>query len=199
VSRRTAIFGGLALIGLGIATYLTVVHYSGGAPVCAINHGCETVQKSKYAELGGVPVALIGLIGYVSILASLVLRGELGRLIRAGLTAIGFAFSAYLTAMELFQIHAICQWCVASAVVMTLLLILAIRDYLSPLDPDDSSRYSSLADTPVSSATTAAAGRTRAPASTSRRSASSADARSADPDGAPPTTSTISPRTSPPA
>jgi uncharacterized membrane protein len=157
---------GLALLGLGIATYLVVVHYTGAEPVCAVNHGCETVQKSKYADLAGVPVALIGLIGYVAILASFLVRGESGRLLRLALTAVGFAFSAYLTYLELFEIHAICQWCLGSAVIMTLLLIASVYDFLSP--PPDTDRYSSLADTPVSSATTAAAGRTRAPASTNR-------------------------------
>jgi uncharacterized membrane protein len=126
VSRRLLVIAGLALVGLGIATYLTVVHYTGAEPVCAVNHGCETVQKSKYADLAGVPVALIGLIGYVSILASLAIRGENGRLIRVAITAIGFLFSAYLTYLELFQIHAICQWCVGSAVLMTALMVLTL-------------------------------------------------------------------------
>lgn len=165
MSRRLLVIAGLALVGLGIATYLTIVHYTGAEPVCAVNHGCETVQKSKYADLAGVPVALIGLIGYVGILLSLLVRGENGRLIRVAITAIGFLFSAYLTYLELFEIHAVCQWCVGSAVIMTALLILCVYDFLSPADND---RYSSLADTPVSSATTAAAGRTRAPASTNR-------------------------------
>ncbi len=53
-----------------IATYLTIVHYAGGEPVCAIAHGCATVQKSTYAEFAGVPVALLGLLGYVAILGS---------------------------------------------------------------------------------------------------------------------------------
>lgn len=165
MSRRHIAIAGLALIGLAIASYLTIVHYTGAEPVCAVNHGCETVQKSKYADLAGVPVALIGLIGYVAILLSLLIRGETGRLTRVGITAIGFLFSAYLTYLELFEIHAICQWCVGSAVIMTALLILCVYDFLSPADND---RYSSLADTPVNSATTAAAGRTRAPASTNR-------------------------------
>ncbi len=164
MSRRTATILILALAGLGVATYLTVAHYAGDAPVCAISHGCETVQQSKYAELGGIPVAVLGLAGYVAILGSLLLRGETGRLVRVGLTAVGFAFSAYLTYLELFVIDAICQWCVASALIMTALLVVTVLDFLQPR----SDRYSSLADTPVNSATTAAAGRTRAPASTNR-------------------------------
>ena len=64
----------VAVIGLGIATYLTIVHYAGDAPVCAIAHGCATVQKSDYAKLAGVPVALLGMIGYLGILVSLAKR-----------------------------------------------------------------------------------------------------------------------------
>jgi uncharacterized membrane protein len=135
MTRRVAAMAALALAGLGVATYLTVVHYSGGEPVCAVGHGCVTVQESEYAELAGVPVALIGLIGYVAILASLALRGDTGRLVRVAMTAGGFAFSVYLTYLELFVIDAICQWCVGSAVIMTALLALAVHDFLHP--PED--------------------------------------------------------------
>jgi uncharacterized membrane protein len=116
----------LALAGLGVATYLTIVHYAGGSPVCAISHGCETVQHSRYAKLAGVPVAVIGLAGYIAVLALLALDHPATRLATAGATMVGFGFSAYLTYLELFKIHAICQWCVGSAVIMTLLLLLAV-------------------------------------------------------------------------
>ena len=117
--RRAAIAVGLA--GLGIAAYLTIVHYAGGEPVCAIAHGCATVQKSTYAELAGVPVALLGLLGYVGILAALVRDGEQGRAAAAFLSLAGFGFSAWLTYVEVFKIDAICIWCVASAICMALL------------------------------------------------------------------------------
>lgn len=127
-----------ALAGIGIAAYLTYVHYRGLSPICAIDHGCEKVQSSRYAKVGGVPVPLIGLIGYVAIFASLLVRGEAARLATAGMALGGFAFSVYLTGLELFEIHAICQWCVGSAIVMTSIAALAtIRALRAPGDPLD--------------------------------------------------------------
>ena len=126
----------LTLAGIGIAAYLTYVHYRGLSPICAINEGCEKVQSSSYAKVGGVPVPLIGLIGYIAILASLLVRGVAARLATAGMALGGFAFSVYLTGLELFEIHAICQWCVGSAIVMTSIALLAtIRALRAPGDP----------------------------------------------------------------
>jgi uncharacterized membrane protein len=132
----------LALVGIGIASYLTYVHYEGLSPICAVGHGCEKVQASRYAKVGGVPVPLIGLVGYVAILISLFVRGEVARLATAGMAIGGFAFSVYLTALELFEIHAICQWCVGSAIVMTAIAVLStIRALRIPredlAEPDD--------------------------------------------------------------
>src|SRR3954449_1474406 len=124
----------VALIGLGIATYLTVVHYAGAAPVCAIAHGCATVQKSHYAELLGVPVALLGGLAYVGILASLVREDEAFRTAGAALAIVGVAFSGWLIFVEVFKLHAICIWCVGSAICMALLAILTTARLLrSPL------------------------------------------------------------------
>jgi uncharacterized membrane protein len=117
----------LALIGTGIAGYLTWVHYGHLKIVClAGGGGCEKVQASSYAELAGVPVAVLGLAGYVLILASLALPEDDGAVVAAFLSLVGFGFSLYLTWAELFRIHAICQWCVASACVMTLLAIVSV-------------------------------------------------------------------------
>lgn len=128
----------LALVGIGIAAYLTYVHYRGLSPICAINQGCEKVQSSRYAKVGGAPVPLIGLVGYVAILISLFVRGEWARLATAGMAIGGFAFSVYLTSLELFEIHAICQWCVGSAIVMTAIAVLAtIRALRAPDDALD--------------------------------------------------------------
>jgi uncharacterized membrane protein len=118
----------LAAIGVGIAGYLVYVHYSGIKIVCVSGGGgCEKVQSSSYAELAGVPVALLGLIGYLGILASLLfLPDETSRLAVAFLALVGFGFSMYLTWAELFRIHAICQWCVGSATIMTVLAIVSV-------------------------------------------------------------------------
>jgi uncharacterized membrane protein len=116
----------LSLIGIGVAGYLTYVHYEGLKVLCLSSGGCETVQASKYAKVGGVPVALLGLIGYIGIVGSLLVRGDLGRVAGFGIALTGFGFSMYLTYRELFTIKAICQWCVSSAVLMTVLLILTL-------------------------------------------------------------------------
>ena len=122
----------LALVGLGVAAYLTYVHYAGIKPACTAGGSCIKVQTSQWSKLGGVPVALLGLLGYIGILASLVApdRDET-RLATLGLTLIGFGFSAYLTYRELFSIHAVCEWCASSAVIMTVLLGCAVARYLN--------------------------------------------------------------------
>lgn len=117
----------LALIGVALAGYLTYVHYADLRPFCLSSGGCEQVQSSSYAKLASVPVALIGLIGYVTILAvTTLLRGEAGRILGAGMALVGFGFSLYLTYTEVFRIKAICQWCVGSAVLMTVLAVLTV-------------------------------------------------------------------------
>ena len=126
--RATAV---LALVGIAIAGYLTWVHYADLKPVCIGGAGgCERVQSSRWAELGGIPVAVLGLGGYVAILASLALPEELGALAAAFLTLVGFGFSVWLTYVELAKIDAICQWCVASAVVMTALALVSVARLL---------------------------------------------------------------------
>jgi uncharacterized membrane protein len=129
VSDRRLRIAGLAVVlaGLGVASYLTYVHYAGLQPFCAGGgHGCERVQSSSYARLGGIPVALLGLAGYLAIAAALLAPGERARLAAAALAVSGFGFSAYLTYLELFVIDAICQWCVASAVLLTLLSVITV-------------------------------------------------------------------------
>ena len=113
--------GGLTALGLGVAGYLTYVHYAGLRPVCGISHGCETVQTSQYAFLGGVPVALLGLITYTIVMATVFSRSEEAMLVQLVLVLIAFSFSAYLSYREVFTIHAICSWCASSAIIFTIL------------------------------------------------------------------------------
>ena len=133
--RPTTVALVLTVLGIAIAGYLTYVHYEGLSPVCTTG-GCERVQASSYSEIGPIPVALLGLIGYLLILGSLLVRGDVGRALTFMLSLTGLAFSLYLTYLELFVIDAICQWCVASAVVMTALLITATIRLLRPATPD---------------------------------------------------------------
>ena len=121
----------LSVIGLGIASYLTYVHYSGHPPVCTAGGSCLKVQTSVYSKLAGVPVALMGLIGYIAILGSLLApENEQSRLATAVLTLGGFGFSAYLTYRELFSIHAVCEWCASSAVILTIMMLLSVWRFL---------------------------------------------------------------------
>jgi uncharacterized membrane protein len=113
----------LALIGLGVASYLTYVHYEDIRPVCGLGGDCVKVQTSEWSKLAGIPVAVLGLAAYATILISLFVPGEEALIAGALTSLVGFGFSAYLTYRELFTIDAICQWCVASAIVMTLLAV----------------------------------------------------------------------------
>lgn len=122
-----ALTAALAVGGIGIAAYLSYVHYAHQSIACAGLGSCETVNSSKYAELMGVPVALLGGLLYLALLA-VALRWLLaGPYLVApaawGLALGGVLFSAYLTYLELWVIDAICIWCVASALVLTAMLV----------------------------------------------------------------------------
>ena len=120
----------LALAGLAVSVYLTYVHYAGIDPVCSGISDCERVQTSDYADLVGIPVAVLGIAGYAAILVSLAMSVE----VTALLAYLALAFSAYLTWAEVFKIDAICQWCVASAIVTLAIAVLAtVRALGAPL------------------------------------------------------------------
>ncbi len=112
----------LATFGIGVATYIAIAESGGGSPVCvAGGHGCQTVAESSYSHLLGVNIAIFGIFGYVLLLAAALLRGDLARMTGFAIALVGFGYSLYLTYLEVFTIEAICQWCVASAILMTLL------------------------------------------------------------------------------
>ena len=116
----------LAATGMAVAAYLTWVHYAGIEPICTGVSDCERVQSSEYAEVGGIPIALIGLVGYAGILAAALVPGRAARAAGAYLAFTGAGFSAYLTWVELAQIEAICQWCVVSGLLMAALAVIAL-------------------------------------------------------------------------
>jgi uncharacterized membrane protein len=112
----------LATFGIGVATYIAIADSGGGSPVCIAGaRGCQTVAESSYSHLLGVNIAVFGIAGYVILLACALLRGDLPRMTGFATALVGFGYSLYLTYLELFTIDAICQWCVTSAVLMTLL------------------------------------------------------------------------------
>lgn len=125
--RRAIAF--VATLGVGVATYIAIAETGGGSPTClAGGSGCRTIAESSYSELVGINVAIYGIVGYVAILLTAFLASDAARFAGFVLSLGGFGFSIYLTYIELFKIEAICQWCVASAVLMTILFGLgAIR------------------------------------------------------------------------
>jgi protein-disulfide isomerase len=126
----------LALIGIGVASYIVISEAGGGSPQCLLGGtGCQTVAQSPYAELAGVNVAAAGIVAYVLLLAAAMVRGDPGRFGGLFVGLVGFGFSFYLTYLELFVIHAVCQWCVASAVLMTLSLAAATARVLAAPAP----------------------------------------------------------------
>jgi uncharacterized membrane protein len=130
--RLRAAISVLALAGAGIAAYLTYTRYSGTLIACSTG-GCETVQHSRYAVVAGIPVAVLGLVGYAALLVTAAFRGATSAALGVGCAIVGLAFSAYLLVAQIAVIHAICQWCLASDAVVTLIAMAALWRYLLAL------------------------------------------------------------------
>lgn len=121
--RRIIAF--VAALGVGVAAYIAIAESGGGAPVCvAGGSGCATVADSSYSEIAGVNVAIFGIVGYAILLGTAFFASDAARFLGFAAALGGFGFSVYLTYLEIFTIEAICQWCVASAVLMTVLFLL---------------------------------------------------------------------------
>ena len=116
----------LAIGGIGIAAYLTVVHFADQPIVCSGIGDCEKVNSSSYAKLAGIPVAVLGLLSYATILVlalgALVRRDAMLVAAAWGVALASFGFSMYLTYVEVEVLDAICIWCVSSATVVTAML-----------------------------------------------------------------------------
>ena len=124
----------LCVLGFGVAGYLTYVETTQVTAVCGPVGDCNTVQQSEYARLFGVlPIGVLGLLGYVAIfIAWLVTQftrdrlADLAAISIFAMTAFGTLFSIYLTFLEPFVIGATCAWCLSSAILMTVLMLLSV-------------------------------------------------------------------------
>ncbi len=118
----------LALVGLADTSYLTSKHFLGGTVPCSILNGCETVLNSTYSTIGGVPLALLGVIFYLVVAVSLVYFLTSGRAaIFSGLliwTGLGFLTSLYLVWLQVAEIKSLCLYCLISAAISTVLFSL---------------------------------------------------------------------------
>jgi uncharacterized membrane protein len=122
----------LACLGVLDATYLLVYKLTSNNAMCLGNGGCHDVNFSSYSEIGKIPVAVFGIVAFLVIAGILILERrnnfvkENGSLAIFGISLAGVAFTAYLTWLEIYVIHAICPFCVASAVIIALIFILAL-------------------------------------------------------------------------
>jgi len=129
----------LSLLGIFVAAYLYLYKLGKIGTLACGTGGCETVQLSRWSRFLGVDVALIGLIGYAGLLVLTVLSLQprftadrrIVQLIALA-SGVGVLFAAYLTALELFVIHAICRWCVASEVIITAIFACALLGLRRP-------------------------------------------------------------------
>ena len=121
----------LSSLGFAVSLYLLSVHWGWWQVACLGVGECELVNTSRYSELLGIPVALLGAFTYLSVGLSsmLIWRGVLAEVAARAqffLAMLGIAFSAYLTAIELFVLHAVCPWCVSSAIFITLIGVVSL-------------------------------------------------------------------------
>ncbi len=138
----------LAILGLGASIYLTYVEVTHTQALCGPVGDCNAVQSSPYAKLFGlVPIGLVGALGYIAILVAWFWRrfrtdalSKVAGPIMFGMALFGTLFSVYLTYLELFVIHAVCIWCLSSAVIITALMLLClpfVTQWLAISDDED--------------------------------------------------------------
>jgi uncharacterized membrane protein len=122
----------LTIIGLLVSIYMTVYKFTSNDAMCIGSGDCHTVNASKYSEVNGIPVAVIGAIGYASLLAVLWLERksdflkENGSLLFFGIALIGFFFTLWLVYVEVALLKAYCPFCITSQISMTIIFILSL-------------------------------------------------------------------------
>jgi uncharacterized membrane protein len=133
VTRTRIALASTVALGAVLSAYLSWVHWSGELALCLGAGGCEVVQASRFATVGPVPVAAIGLAGFLALLATILAwtpaRPWAGT-VAFGLSLAAALYVGYLTYVELFVIGAICPWCVAVAACAAVSLVLVVREIL---------------------------------------------------------------------
>jgi uncharacterized membrane protein len=130
--RLTQVTVILSIIGLLVAIYMTIFKLTNNESMCIGNSGCSVVNASGYSEVNGIPVAVIGVIGYLAILGILWLERKPGffktngSMILFGLSLTGFLFTVWLIFVEVALIKALCPFCITSQVMMTAIFILSV-------------------------------------------------------------------------
>jgi uncharacterized membrane protein len=129
----------LSLAGFFISAYLYLYKIGKIGTLACGTGGCETVQLSQWSRFGGLEVSLIGLLGYALLLGLTLVALQHPPSSRSWpmtllliLSGLGVAFTGYLTYLELFVIHAICRWCIASAAIICAIFILAVLEHQRP-------------------------------------------------------------------
>ncbi len=124
---------GLAALGIMVSIYMTIFKLTSNNAMCLGSGDCSTVNASPYSSVYGVPVAFVGVLGYVSILAILLMQDRGGKFFRNngllvlfGLATTGFFFTVYLIYLEIFVIKALCPFCITSQITMSILFIITI-------------------------------------------------------------------------
>lgn len=122
----------LTIIGLLVSIYMTIYKLTNNESMCIGSSGCSEVNASRYSEINGIPVAVLGVVGYAAILALLFLEQrpgfiqENGSMIFFGISLIGFLFTLYLIYIEIALIKAYCPFCLASQAVMIVIFIISV-------------------------------------------------------------------------
>jgi uncharacterized membrane protein len=130
--RLSQIAIALSIIGLLVSIYMTIYKITSNDSMCVGSGDCKTVNASRYAEVYGIPVAVLGMLGYSAILAVLLLEPrvdflqENGTLAFFGLSLVGFLFTLYLIFVEVSLLRAYCPFCITSQTVMTIIFIISV-------------------------------------------------------------------------
>ena len=130
--RLSQITIALTVLGLLVSIYMTIYKLTSNDAMCVGSGDCHTVNASKYSEVNGIPVAVVGMLGYATLLGILWLErkpgffSENGSMIFFGISLVGFFFTLWLVYVEVALLKAYCPFCITSQVSMTLIFILSV-------------------------------------------------------------------------